>query len=84
MGSRADRRSLKSERIKIGVAQHESQADRLAGQGADVVGSLPSIGPLDLIADQLAGIFQRIAGQRMAIGVLNFDADVARRAKWRS
>ena len=60
--------------VQICVAQHESEADRLAGQATEISGVSPRNNLIDRIAIDICGVVQSEAFKRHAIFVLNLDA----------
>ena len=63
--------------IKIGVFQDESQADCLARQAADIRSAFPLDRAVDLVAEDFCRVVERETRKRLAVGILNFDTDVA-------
>ena len=68
-------------RIQVGILHHETDADRRAGQALQIGIGVPGNHLAHRIAKQLLRILEREAGQRCALRILQFHAQVARRGR---
>ena len=69
--------STEPRREQIGVPEHETEADGLAGHLADVAAACPGDDSLDLVSENLGAVLQRKPIDGLATLVLNLHADAA-------
>ena len=72
-------RSAKLKRIDVRVFQRKTQAKRLAGKLVQFAARFPRHHPVQVIAEDFVAIAECEAGNWLAAGVLQFDANAARR-----
>ncbi len=69
--------SFKPQREKLRILEHQPQADRLPGEFTKIVACRPGGNGRNGVAAVLVGIREGEAFQRLAVGVLQLDAERA-------